>query len=92
MAEKKKRPDTRKHHGRQRMAEAKRQLNSKKLKSENQALLLKFDKAYKDMTFDEAGTVMTFVHWLERSDYQIIHGKIVFCFPFSQMIRFKDLK
>lgn len=92
LEEKKKRPTTRKRIDRQRLTEIKRQLNSKKLKSENQELLLKFDKAYKDMTYDDAGAVLAFVYWLENSGHQIVHGKTVFCFPFGRMVRVKDLK
>ena len=92
MEEKKKRPTARRRTDRQRMTEIKRQLNAKGLKSENQELLLKFDKAYKDMTYDDAGAVLAFVHWLEKSGHQVVHGKTVFCFPFNRMVQLKDLK
>jgi len=92
LGEKKKRPDTRKRTSRQRMTEIKRQLNSRKIKKENQELLFKFDKVHKGITFDDAGAILTFVHWLEDSGYQFVHEKDVFCFPFSRMVRAKDLK
>lgn len=90
MGEKKKRPDARKQTDRQRMTEIKRQLNIRKIKNENQELLLKFDKAHRDITFDDAGAILIFVHWLEDGGYHLIHEKAVFCLPFSHMVRFKD--
>gem|GEM_PF-1412611 len=92
MVKKKERPDTRKRTGRQRMTKIKRQLDSRKIKKENQELLLKFDRAHAGITFDNAGAILIFVRWLEDSGYLFVHEKDVFCFPFSHMVRAKDLK
>ena len=92
MREKKKRPDARKQSDRQRMTEIKRQLNSRKIKKENQELLFKFDRNHKGITFDDAGAILIFVHWLEDGDYQLVHEKTVFCVPFSHMVSSRDLK
>lgn len=88
----KKGPAARKREGPPREAEAKRQPNAKKIKKKNQDLLFKFDKDYPGLTFDEAGGILAFIRWLETKGYHIIDGRTVFCFPFSRMVRFKDLK
>ena len=55
--------------------EAKRQLNTKAVNSENQCLLWKFNKDHPGLPFDEAGMILTFVHWLEDNDYIIFDAK-----------------
>jgi hypothetical protein len=92
LKEKKKGPAARKPIGPKRMTEIKRQLNAKKITIENQELLLKFDKDYIGITFDDAGAIMIFVEWLQNRGYHIIDGRIVFCFPFSRLVMFKNLK
>jgi len=73
--DKKKGPAAAKLTGPKRMTEVKRQLNAKKLKSENQELLLKFDKNHTGITFGDAGAIMAFVEWLEENDHIIIEAK-----------------
>ena len=92
MEEKKERPATRKRTDRQRMTEIKRQLDSRKIKKENQELLFKFDRIHKGITFDDAGAILIFVRWLEDGDYQLVHEKTVFCVPFDHMVSSRDLK
>lgn len=92
MKEKKKGPAAVKQTGPRHSTKVKRRLNAKKIKRKNQVLLLSFDKDYPDLTFDEAGAVLAFIRWLETRGYHIIDGRTVFCFPFSRMVRFKDLK
>lgn len=74
---KKKGPATSEPTGPKRMTEVKRQLNAKKITSENQELLLKFDKDHTGITFDDAGAILTFVYWLETNGYYIIEGQRV---------------
>ena len=86
MGEKEKRLATRKRTSRQRMTEIKRQLDSKKIRKENQELLFNFDRTHKGITFDDAGAILIFVHWLEDNGYQFVHEKAVFFIPFSHMV------
>ena len=72
---KKKGPMTRKLVDPKRKAKAKRLLDSKQLLSENQEILLKFDKNQPGMTLDETDAVLTFVRWLEDKDYIIFDAK-----------------
>ncbi|HDZ28139.1 hypothetical protein LCGC14_1818870 [marine sediment metagenome] len=72
---KKKGPMTRKPVDPKRKAKAKRLLDSKQLLSENQEILLKFDKNHPGMTLDETDAVLTFVRWLEDKDYIIFDAK-----------------
>lgn len=58
-----------------RKAEAKRQLNNKAVSSENQELLLKFDKDHTGITFDDDGAILVFIRWLEDNDYIIFDAK-----------------
>lgn len=55
----------------QRLTEAKRQLNFKAIKTRNQCLILKFSKEYPSLSFDEAGSVLLFVIWLQTNAYII---------------------
>jgi len=75
MTKKEKGPAARKQTGPKRMTEIKRQLNAKKIKSENQEILFKFDKDHTGITFKDAGAIMTFVQWLEENDYIILDAK-----------------
>ncbi len=92
MKDKKKGPETRKPADPKRMTEIKRQLNAKKITIENQELLFEFDKSHRGITFDDAGAIMVFVEWLQNRGYHIIDGRTVFCFPFSRLVTFKNLK
>lgn len=55
--------------GPQRMTEIKRLVNFKQATSENQYLILKFDKDHPGLTFDDAGAIMAFIRWLENNNY-----------------------
>lgn len=92
MKDKQKGRATRKQTRPKRMTEVKRLVNFKQATSENQTLILKFDKAHPDMTFDDAGAILTFIRWLEKNDYSIIHREAVFCVPFSHLVEPSKLK
>ncbi len=84
MKEKNKGPAAAKPIGPKRKAEAKRFLKSKQeeLNSQEARLFLKFAETHPqaDPTLPVAGAIWSF-----------INEKTVFCFPFSCMVKFKDL-
>lgn len=78
-----------------RMTEAKRLLDSKikEIKSQESLLLFLFVENYpKVLTESMLCMIWKFMEFLKKSGYHIIDGKDVFCFPFSKMIKLKDLK
>lgn len=94
MLKKKKGPAAVKQTGPKRKAEAKRLLKSKSKEAENQELFLRFLDAHPDIpaTLSTSETLWTFIRWLKRIGYHVIDGNTVFCFPFSKLVRLKDLK
>lgn len=93
---KKKGPDDRNRTDPKRKSELKRLFDSKKdeLKSQQGQLLLKFLETYPsaDAALQCCEMVWSFLTWLKEKGYHIIDGKTVFCFPFSKLVRLKDLK
>lgn len=55
----------------QRLNKSKRQLNFKAIRIGNQRLIWKFNKDNPDLSFEEAGAVLSFVSWLQENNYII---------------------
>lgn len=60
-----------KHNDPQRMTEVKRQLNFKSMRVRNQQVILKFSREYRQLSFDECGSILLFVSWLQDNKYII---------------------
>lgn len=55
----------------QRLNKSKRQLNFNAIRIGNQRLIWKFNKDNPDLSFEEAGAVLSFVNWLQTNSYII---------------------
>ncbi len=96
LIEKRKGSTARKQIDPKRMTEAKRLVHSKGKDSETQQLklLLGFVEEHSkiDITPHIAETLWTFLRFLKKSCYQIVHDETVFCIPFSHLVKKADLK
>lgn len=70
-AKKEKGSATRKPDDPRRSTEAKRQLNFNGIKIRNQRLIWRFDKDNRGLSFDECGSILLFVLWLQKNKYFI---------------------
>lgn len=75
MKDKKKGSPAVKHNDPRHLTEVKRQLNFNGIKIGNQRLIWRFDKENPDLSFDEAGAVLSFVSWLQINRYIIRRKK-----------------
>lgn len=66
----------------------------KELETQEAQLLLKFvhEKPEIDVTIQTAETLWAFLRWLKKSGYELVHKEAVFCFPFSKLVKLKNLK
>jgi len=55
--------------------ESKRPLNFNAIKVGNQSIIWKFNKDNSNLSFDEAGAILLFVHWLQINRYFIRRKK-----------------
>ncbi|MBA7616893.1 hypothetical protein ES703_24195 [subsurface metagenome] len=96
MKEKKKGSDAVKQTDPRHSTEIKHLLKSrqKELESQEVKLFMKFVKSYPParLKIDKALAIWNFLRFLKKIGYYIIDGKTVFCFPFSHMVKLKDLK
>jgi len=96
MKEKKREPATRKPTGSQRKGEnLTRRLDSKIREVQSQESLLLFlfvENCPKILTEPMVELVWNFMEFLKRHGYCIVNEKEVFCFPFSKLVREKDLR
>ncbi len=73
-----------------------RQICNKKeeLETPEAQLFLKFLSTYPmaDTTIGTCEMLWQFIHWCGENGIHLINEKTIFCFPFSRMLRFKDLK
>ena len=79
-----------------RRTEVKRLLKTRQreLESQEAQIFLKFAEVYPqaDLTLPVAEAVWAFIFFLKKSGYHIINGRTVFCFPFSHIVKLKNLK
>lgn len=66
----------------------------KELDSQEARLFLKFAESYPsaDLTLHVAEGIWTFIQFLKKNGYLIIHGKDVFSIPFNHIARWKHPK
>jgi len=66
----------------------------KELKTQEGKIFLKFTETYsqRDLTLAAAEAIWTFIVFLKESGYHIIDEQTVFSFPFSRMVKLKNLK
>ena len=66
----------------------------KELGSPEATLFLRFAEIYPqaDLTLHVAEGIWSFIQFLKKRGYFIIHGEIVFCVPLSKLAKLKDLK
>ena len=67
---------------------------AKELQSPEATLFLRFAEIYPpaDLTLHVAEGIWSFIQFLKKRGYFILHGEIVFCAPLSKLAKLKDLK
>lgn len=95
MGKKEKGPAAVKQTGPRRKAEAKRLLKSKQkeLESQESRLMLDFFATWTEPVSEQmAQFLWQFLKFLKEKDYHVIDERTVYCFPFSHLVRYKNLK
>jgi len=96
MKDKQKGSGSRNHPDPKLKVEAKRLLKSrqKELESQEAQLLMRFLEAHPeiDATLQTSETLWTFLRFLKKNGYSIVHRNDIFCVPFSHLVDPTKLK